>query len=89
MCFFEHFFIYIQVHGDYTKQGFVDGAKTFTDHDWDSRKTRGCVCDATYADVDCSKRMCGYGTDPLDTRDNLLLPLKYQTQQLVNLLLPS
>jgi hypothetical protein len=61
----------------------VEGAETFDYHAWDSRKTRACVCDPTYTDIDCSKRMCGFGTDPLDTRDNLLLPLKYQTQQLV------
>lgn len=62
----------------------MEGAETFDYHAWDSRKTRACVCDPTYTDIDCSKRMCGFGTDPLDTRDNLLLPLKYQTQKLVD-----
>jgi len=49
-------------------------------HDWDKGKTRGCVCDAQYADVDCSKRMCPYGTDVLDVRDNLLLNERFQVQ---------
>ena len=49
---------------------------------WDSKKTRGCVCDATYGDVDCSKRMCPYGNDILDVRNNLLVSQKYQVQDL-------
>jgi len=49
-------------------------------HDWDVHKTRGCVCDAQYADIDCSKRMCPYGTDVLDVRDDLTLDAKYQMQ---------
>ena len=38
---------------------------------WDADKTRGCVCDPEYGDVDCSKRMCMYGNDIMDQRDNL------------------
>lgn len=38
---------------------------------WDRSKTRGCVCDAQYSDVDCSKRMCPYGTDRLKYKENL------------------
>jgi hypothetical protein len=38
---------------------------------WDRRKTRGCVCDALYSDVDCSKRMCPYGTDRLKYKEDL------------------
>lgn len=55
---------------------------TFDYHNWDAGKTRGCVCDATYGDVDCSKRMCPYATDVLDVRDNLLMDTKYQVQML-------
>lgn len=52
-------------------------------YNWDSGKIRGCVCDATYADADCSKRMCPYGTDILDVRNNLLASQRYQMQELV------
>ncbi len=52
-------------------------------HGWDKHKHRGCVCDALYGDVDCSKRMCPYVTDVLDQRDNLLIADDYQVQQLV------
>jgi len=63
-------------------QGFDDDKAIFPDHEWDNRKTRGCVCDALYGDIDCSKRMCPYGTDVLDNRDNLLVSAKYQTQRI-------
>lgn len=49
---------------------------------WDYGKTRGCVCDPEYMDVDCSKRMCMYGTDVMDQRDNMLVAGKYQVQHI-------
>jgi hypothetical protein len=67
---------------DYSIRGLSDSAKTFDFHSWDKTKARGCVCDPLYGDVDCSKKMCPYGTDVLDTRDNLLISAKYQTQQI-------
>jgi len=56
---------------DYTSFGFNTDAKTFEFSSWDAGKTRGCVCDATFGDIDCSKRMCPYGNDILDVRDDL------------------
>lgn len=54
----------------------------FDYYTWDTRKTRGCVCDSTYGDIDCSKRMCPHGNDVLSIRDDLLVSLKYQVQEL-------
>jgi len=68
---------------DYQTRGFYDQGKTFPYTNWDNAKVRQCKCDATYGDVDCSKRMCPYGTDVLDHRDNLLSSAKYQVQNLV------
>jgi len=68
---------------DYTPRDFFQDKKTFPYTGWDVKKERACVCDATYGDIDCSKRMCPYGTDVLDTRDNLLVSQKYQTQKLL------
>jgi len=50
---------------------------------WDKGKMRGCRCDPQYGDVDCSKRMCPYGTDVLSVRENLLLDEKAQVQTIV------
>jgi hypothetical protein len=58
------------------------GELTYDYNVWDTRKTRGCVCDATYGDIDCSKRMCPYGNDVLAVRDALLVSEKYQVQAL-------
>jgi len=65
---------------DFTPKYFRDDPKTFNYKNWDKHKTRGCVCDALYGDVDCSKRLCPHGTDVLDVRDNLLVSTKYQVQ---------
>jgi len=73
---------YAATWNDYTNQFFIEDPKVFSYTDWDNRKIRGCVCDATYGDVDCSKRMCPYGNDVLDVRDDLLISLKYQVQEL-------
>mmetsp|Transcript_22224 Transcript_22224/g.24226 ORF Transcript_22224/g.24226 Transcript_22224/m.24226 type:complete len:372 (-) Transcript_22224:115-1230(-) len=73
---------YAATWNEYSIIGFDSDPKTFPYRGWDTRKIRGCICDATYGDVDCSKRMCPYGNDVLDTRDNLLVSLKYQTQSL-------
>jgi len=67
---------------DYSAHYFEDDAKTFAYTQWDNRKIRGCVCDATYGDVDCSKRLCRFGTDILYVRDDLLVSQKYQVQEL-------
>lgn len=75
---------YADVYGDYSVSTFQDEAKTFTNyHGWDSRKTRGCICDPTYGDIDCSKKMCEFGTDPLDIRQNDIRATRYQAQQLM------
>lgn len=58
---------------EYSGSSIQEASKTFAFRDWDNHKTRGCVCDATYGDVDCSKRVCPYGTDVLDVSDNLLV----------------
>lgn len=57
-------------------------AKTFTYYKWDKHMTRGCVCDPEYGDVDCSKRMCPYGTDVMDIRNDMTSTGKYQVQHL-------
>jgi len=65
---------------------FSDNSKTFDYPYWDKSKSRKCVCDATYGDLDCSKRLCPYGTDVLDTKDDTYFGLseqKYQEQTIL------
>ena len=62
---------------------FRDRPATFWDPVWDHTKSRACVCDPQYGDVDCSKRLCDYGTDIMDVRNNMLAAAKYQTQNII------
>jgi len=72
-----------------TQSLFSDDAKTFDYHLWDKSKSRKCVCDATYGDLDCSKRLCPYGTDVLDTKDDTHYGLLFQKYQEQTILLSS
>merc|ERR1719263_44575 len=60
--------------------GFSDSLYTFNYYGWDAAKVRGCVCDATYGDVDCSKRLCPYGNDVLDRRLDETIGVQYHVQ---------
>lgn len=74
---------YAAVPQDYEKGDFKqEEAKTFTYYQWDGSKTRGCVCDPEYGDIDCSKRMCQYGTDVMDQRLDMTAASKYQVQKI-------
>lgn len=73
---------YASTWNDYSASYFNSQPKTFAYLEWDSRKNRGCVCDALYGDVDCSKRLCPYGTDVLDTPDNLIVSDKWYKQKI-------
>jgi len=82
-CEYIEDLIYAANWPDYSNTNFYHDGKTFNYYNWDHTKTRICKCDATYGDVDCSKRMCPYGTDVLDHRDDLLVSEKYQVQELI------
>lgn len=60
--------------------GFSTDDVTFSYQYWDKTKTRGCVCDPGYGDVDCSKRLCQYGTDTQDHRYNSHVAQTYHSQ---------
>jgi len=64
--------------GDFLSQSAHTFASSY--HKWDAEKTRGCVCDPEYGDVDCSKRMCMHGNDIMDQRDDLTDTRLFQTQ---------
>lgn len=76
---------YAAVAADYYQYGQFQpqNPETFQYYGWDNGKSRGCLCDPEYGDVDCSKRMCPYGNDIMDQREDLTVALKYQTQKLV------
>lgn len=70
------------ISGALSSQIWDDARASFNYYGWDKKKTRGCVCDAQYADIDCSKRMCPHGTDVLDQRINLIASDQHQVQRL-------
>jgi len=55
---------------------------TFPYYQWDKFKSTACVCDPEWGDFDCSKRMCPYGTDAMDHRNDLTRPSRYQIQSI-------
>lgn len=61
---------------------FTQLKQSFSYYEFDHTKTRGCVCDPQYGDVDCSKRMCPFGNDMMDRRQNQLDQTQYQTQRI-------
>ena len=61
---------------------FVQDVIPSTLNQWDYKKTRLCVCDPEYGDLDCSKRMCPWGNDMMDVRTDLTQARKYQVQNL-------
>jgi len=73
---------YAATWNDYSPDGLHVESKTFDYHDWDRNKLRTCVCDALYGDFDCSKRMCPYGNDVLDSRMNADLLVDNHVQRI-------
>merc|ERR1719197_1330061 len=67
--------------GDFLSQKAHTFANSY--YKWDADKTRGCVCDPEYGDVDCSKRMCMYGNDIMDQRDNLENARRFHVQHIL------
>lgn len=75
---------YGTVPADYSAtDDYTAGLKTFDYFSWDKMKTRGCVCDAQYGDVDCSKRVCAHGNDVMDHRQNMGAVRLFQKQEIV------
>jgi len=78
---------------DYRHVEFTQDLEMFDYFAWDKQKTRACVCDPEWADNDCSKRLCPYGTDMQDLRDDQNRPLRFQTQRIAiyfkSVLMPS
>ena len=54
----------------------------FPFYQWDKSKSTSCICDPEWGDYDCSKRMCPYGTDVMDHRNNMNRAARYQVQSI-------
>lgn len=55
-------------------------SSTYLYNGWDEMKTRGCICDPEYGDVDCSKRLCQHATDVMDQRDDMTTGYLHHSQ---------
>jgi hypothetical protein len=49
---------------------------------WDAKKSRACVCDPHYTEIDCSRKMCPKGNDVMDTRLDTSDDVTYQIQNI-------
>lgn len=67
----------------FSARSFKVAPKIFAYSAWDSKKSRGCKCDGNYFGNDCSKQRCPFGNDVLDTRNDELIPVKYQKQTII------
>jgi len=65
--------------GDFFEQ---EPYNKFPFHQWDKSKSTSCVCDPEWGDYDCSKRMCPYGNDVMDHRNNMARAARYQVQSI-------
>ena len=82
-CEFIEELAYGSVPGDYSSS--VIGSVVtldFVTELWDYGKSRACLCDPMYTEVDCSRKMCPKGNDVLDTRMDTTDELLYQVQEI-------
>jgi hypothetical protein len=72
----------VTVNGQFdVVEPYIDSLTSYIDKKyWDAKKTRGCVCDPQYGDIDCSARLCQYGTDVMNTQKDLTVAAKNQIQ---------
>merc|ERR1711871_274371 len=75
------------VPGDYydkVYQGMFteDTVLSYVDTLWDAKKSRACVCDPMYTELDCSRKMCPKGNDVMDTRLDTSDDVVYQIQNI-------
>lgn len=71
---------FASVWGDYSSAVDQQQNNDFTYYEWDVTKTRGCLCDPQYTDIDCSRRMCPKANDVMDERTNIEDTRLYQVQ---------
>jgi hypothetical protein len=86
-CEYINELTYGSVPGDYYDQRFA-GMYTeglvldYVNTLWDAKKSRACVCDPMYTEIDCSRKMCPKGNDVMDTRLDTSDDVTYQIQNI-------